>query len=675
MASPNSLKRTCEVAQLDTPSLQERPDEVSRTREVAIQPGYILSSQPDVTTTIPTPERSRTSSAAPSTGGSPARDGSIPPVACAASDSSSQPKRRKLTFAEKEVQPLEKQFKEQQRAEERARKDEEKRIKDEERRVKEEALKEEKRRRDEEKEEKKKAREAEKQARDEERKKREAEKKAKEDEKAKKEKSQLRLNSFFTIPSLPLDGSGESPLRERVTISRRGSMASLDGLTSVASSRSASISPEEILKSEYERKFPPFFIQSHTKLAPFNQFPRDEEGLNQSWKHIDESLRGESSGLLVQSTGEVGRTRVSEILYLSSRRLRRRYGRLTSVKDIVARIHGTMGNPIDLAGSKNSSSSQEPLDLLKSTSLKYLRYAEDVRPPYVGTYTKVPQGQSVSKLCRKPFTRALPATNYDYDSEAEWEEPGEGEDLDSEGEEEVGEEEEVDDMEGFLDDDDAGDGTKGTKRRHMMGDVLPVSTGLCWESSSGSQKLSTVQYGQTLLDLTPFRMDVLLGIYPYPGYPNKWLADTRAVHPQSSIDPYSASYWPSPSTAHISTQTSNKSTSATMAPPQRIPLHTVNTSNNQILLPQHSTDTSSKPSPITGSSTSKARKAATKPLPPELLDDFKQAVQGSDLTKAGLVEVLKKQFPKAAKDTIKDTINEIAERVGAKEADKRWRLK
>ncbi|KAL9117607.1 MAG: hypothetical protein Q9187_005855 [Circinaria calcarea] len=606
MASPNSLKRTCEVAQLDTPSLQQRPDEVSRTREVAIQPGYILNSQPDVTTIIPTPERSRTPSAAPSTGGSPARDGSIPPVACAASDSSSQPKRRKLTFAEKEVQRLEKQFKEQQRAEERARKDEEKRIKEEERRVKEEALKEEKRRRDEEKEEKKAAREVEKQVRDEERKKREAEKKAKEDEKAKKEKARM------------------------------------------ASSRSASISPEEILKSEYERKFPPFFIQSHTKLAPFNQFPRDEEGLNQSRKHIDEGLRGESSGLLVQSTGEVGGTRVSEILYLSSRKLRRRYGRLISVKDIVARIHGTMGNPIDLTSSKNSSSLQKPLDLLKSTSLKYLRYAEDVRPPYVGTYTKVPQEQSVSKLCRKPFTRALPATNYDYDSEAEWEEPGEGEDLDSEGEEEVGEEEEVDDMEGFLDDDDAGDGTKGTKRRHMMGDVLPVSTGLCWECSSGSQKSSTVQYGQTLLDLTPFRMDVLLGIYSYPGYPKKYV--------------------------HTSTQASNKSTSAAMAPPQRIPLHTVNASNN-LLLPQPSTDTSSKPSPITGSSTSKARKAATKPLPSELLDDFKRAVQGSDLTKAGLVEVLKKQFPKAAKDTIKDTINEIAERVGAKEADKRWRLK
>ena len=70
-------------------------------------------------------------------------------------------------------------------------------------------------------------------------------------------------------------------------------------------------------------------------------------------------------------------------------------------------------------------------------------------------------------------------------------------------------------MEGFLDDDEAGDGTKGGKRRHMMGDVLPISTGLCWEGSAGSQESSKVPYGQTCLDLTPFKLDLLLGIYSF----------------------------------------------------------------------------------------------------------------------------------------------------------------
>ena len=189
MASPNSLKRSCEVAQLDASSLQQRPYASSQTDELATRSGEVLHSQPDASTAIPTPERSRAPSAAPSTGGSSARDGSVPPATCAATNPGSQSKRRKLTFAEKEVQRLEKLFKEQQRAEERARKDEEKRIKEEERRIKEESLREGKRKRDVEKEEKKKAREAEKQARDEEKKKRESEKKAKDDEKAKKEKA------------------------------------------------------------------------------------------------------------------------------------------------------------------------------------------------------------------------------------------------------------------------------------------------------------------------------------------------------------------------------------------------------------------------------------------------------------------------------------------------------
>ncbi|KAL8898369.1 MAG: hypothetical protein Q9192_002123 [Flavoplaca navasiana] len=59
----------------------------------------------------------------------------------------------------------------------------------------------------------------------------------------------------------------------------------------------------------------------------------------------------------------------------------------------------------------------------------------------------------------------------------------------------------------------------------------------------------------------------------------------------------------------------------------------------------------------------------------EVMEDFKRAVDGSDLTKAGLIEILKKQFPKQSKDAIKDTLGMIAERVGPKEKDKRWVVK
>ncbi|KAL8847914.1 MAG: hypothetical protein Q9221_007045 [Calogaya cf. arnoldii] len=60
---------------------------------------------------------------------------------------------------------------------------------------------------------------------------------------------------------------------------------------------------------------------------------------------------------------------------------------------------------------------------------------------------------------------------------------------------------------------------------------------------------------------------------------------------------------------------------------------------------------------------------------PEIMDDFKRAVDGSDLTKVGLIEILKKQFPKQSKDAIKDTLGTIAERVGPNGKDRRWVVK
>ena len=132
---------------------------------------------------------SRETSPLSSTMSSLSRENSVSPaVQLTQSTENQQPppsKRRKLTFAQKEVLRIEKQFKDQQKAEEKARKDEERRVKEEERRIKEEESKEAKRKREEEREEKKRMRDADKQAKDEEKRKRE---KAKEEEKAKKEK-------------------------------------------------------------------------------------------------------------------------------------------------------------------------------------------------------------------------------------------------------------------------------------------------------------------------------------------------------------------------------------------------------------------------------------------------------------------------------------------------------
>ena len=117
------------------------------------------------------------------------------PKANIASLNTNPAKRRKLTFAEKEAQKIEKAHKELQKKEglakkeeEKAKKEQEKKAREEEKRVKEELKESERKKKVEEKEEKRKAKEAEKAAKDDEKKKKDAEKKAKEDEKSKKER-------------------------------------------------------------------------------------------------------------------------------------------------------------------------------------------------------------------------------------------------------------------------------------------------------------------------------------------------------------------------------------------------------------------------------------------------------------------------------------------------------
>lgn len=189
-----------------------------------------------------------------------------------------------------------------------------------------------------------------------------------------------------------------------------------------------------------------------------------------------------------------------EMLRLSPHKRRKLNRHQPSVKDIVEQLHGTPSRPVDLTDSQKIQASRQPLELLKSVSTKILKFAEDVRPPYIGTYSRVQDPLAARMLCRNPFARGLPSTDYDYDSEAEWEDPGEGEDLDSEGEEEA-ESEDGDDMEGFLDDEE--EGTKiGQRRRLVAGDLEPTSTGLCWEDACRN---SAVQ------DMAAYRLEVILG--------------------------------------------------------------------------------------------------------------------------------------------------------------------
>ena len=262
-----------------------------------------------------------------------------------------------------------------------------------------------------------------------------------------------------------------------------------------------SVTPQKARLPDYERQFPPFFLQSHTVLAPDTRFSRDAKGLEYAQKKIDEGL-----GQGLEMTGPFN---AYDLLHLSPNSGQRFPG-VPVVKDIVATVHGSSRKVIDLTESEFHEVLQKPANLLKNVPMKYLKFFEDNRPPYTGTFTKAQDRRAMSKLCRKPFSRGLPGTDYDYDSEAEWEEPGEGEDLDSEGEEEGGEDDEDNEMEDFLDDEN-----DAIKKRPLIGDLEPSCSGICWEDlEKEDSKLANLD----VLDLPLFKLDILMGkiftIYP-----------------------------------------------------------------------------------------------------------------------------------------------------------------
>lgn len=108
------------------------------------------------------------------------------------------------------------------------------------------------------------------------------------------------------------------------------------------------------------------------------------------------------------------------------------------------------------------------------------------------------------------------------------------------------------------------------------------------------------------------------------------------------IDPYSKAYWQSKEIRQLEIISSGRPLQKSMEPP-RHPLHTIVRPNDS------NKSTSTNPSPLDGPNIPIAGAAiprGSKPLKriaSELLEAFKEAVTGSDLTKAALVDILKKQ--------------------------------
>jgi chromatin assembly factor 1 subunit A len=393
-------------------------------------------------------------------------------------------------------------------------------------------------------------------------------------------------------------------------------------------------------------------------MAPHNRYIEDAEKMASARSRLDQLLSQEDVAMEPVTIGSI----ISQLP-----KYRRRGLQLCSIAEIVERVNSSSDHPIDLT-QENVDKSEDPLVLLKRIPMKYLHFPEDVRPPYYGTYTRLHTAREERRLARNPFSRTLPQANYDYDSEAEWEEPEEGEDIDSDGEEDLDEDGD-DDLEGFLDDEDDAQ----VKRRLISSDLQPVSTGICWEDPHGVSRLNDGS-GAISTEFKEFRMGCLLGMSLLMPY-NQVLTATEP-YPRS-IDPFSTAYWaPEP-------KSSVAASSSAMQPP-RMPL-TQRPMNSMLNTLNAATST---PVPNTGP---KPAKPPKRMIPNDQLPDFKAEVEGSDLTKIALIEALKKKyvyykiiydkiltrsdrFPKLPKDAISNTLSAVAARVGPKEVEKRWVL-
>lgn len=310
--------------------------------------------------------------------------------------------------------------------------------------------------------------------RDDKKRKKEEEQKRLQDEKDKKARSQRTLGNFFKLPSTPKKLDSTSSQDD-----------SKNDASPVKSARKAS-------QTEYEKLFKPFFVKTHTKVAPLGP-QMDDETREAKSKILDECISGQRSAQVTSISFDA-----VTLFALPGKPPRR--GKLHHpVRHIMEQVYKETEKSDNSDPDHANKIMKEARQKLVKVPMKVIAFSQDVRPPYYGTMTFKPfalgQG-NMSQLARKPTGRRLPL-DYDYDSEAEWQEE-EGEDLDMDDDEEELDDE--DDMEEFLDDSE----DAGLSRRIFANALEPESTGICFENGE------SVALNQTVYD---HRMEFMHGEY------------------------------------------------------------------------------------------------------------------------------------------------------------------
>ncbi|RKF57298.1 Chromatin assembly factor 1 subunit rlf2 [Erysiphe neolycopersici] len=526
-------------------------------------------------------------------------------------------------------------------------KNEEKIRKEKEREIERQRKEAERKRKEAEREEKRANLEIEKQARDEKRRKIEEEKKRKEEERQKKERSQLRLGSFFAAPSSNKPREGLSNVKAQSSLN--SASPNIDVKVDTPQAIEKPIQP----LSPYSKLFPDFFIQNGVTLAPSKRFKLDQISIKQAQDNIDQCI---NSGQLLEKPPKICET----LNLLSKNRLPR--GRVNrSTRQIIEDFYHGTPNKKNVFSPYHSNE-----QIFKSVPVKSLKFHEDVRPPYIGTYSNQPI-HGIAKLARNPLRKDLPNVDYDYDSEAEWVEDEEGEDLQSDDEED--DVDDTEDIDGFLDDEN--DENPRSRQFDLTGDLEPISTGLCWEDCNA---------GNSHTSLEIYRIEFILGglylIVSFEFSQGKliFFKDPK----MTSINPFSTSYWTpivisdsKPNNLNIlSAKNQNQPSIQNSAPLKIDRLLSLSATTDQFYIP-HQVALMPRPR-----NKENLHHSSLKLIAPEDMEEFKTAVAGSDLSKIGLIEVLKKKFPGRSAATIKSTLELVARRgqKGQKKAEKRWTL-
>ncbi|KAK8040833.1 hypothetical protein PG994_013840 [Apiospora phragmitis] len=511
--------------------------------------------------------------------------------------STGAPAKKKRTPAEVQADKVRE---EQERAAKRQKKEEEKAEKD--------------RLREEEKAEKEKARFAREAARKEKEAEKEAQRKKKQEEEDKKKteeekkrRQQPTLSMMFAKNKPKADGPS-TPVKQPVAKPE----------PSPSAHPSPAVTQAKPEKLPYERLFQPFFVKSGMTLAQPSFAQMTSETASAKSKILDEYIYGQRGEESVKPFDAV------RTFHLSGLSLGRGVIH-PSVRKIMAEL---LGDPIESSDRTESQQARfsDVQKQLSSIPVKLVSFYEDVRPAYVGTVTSF-NPEELHKLARQPAHRVLTKLNYEYDSEAEWEEE-EGEDLDDADEEEEDNEGD-DEMADFLDD---AEDAVAVRTAHLP-EEEPKSTGICFENRQRAGPCPTVY---------KYRMEFLLDSLPH----------------HHSIDPFATDYWEQPKSAKIETTSSSVAV---------------------------------RSSPFDKNSAGAAGKAMPPPPNPAAVDpkdmvpaaelaNFKRAIVSDDismLTKVSMIDMLSKRFKSCTKAQVRATLEIVAHRVpkpGGKKSERYWSL-